>query len=47
MPFEIKKRESPIMIAAVALNKNSSKLHFVALIIIFNVRLEHRLGCAK
>jgi hypothetical protein len=44
MPFEIKKRENLIMIAAVALNKNSSKaISSHAFIIIFNIRLEYRL----
>jgi hypothetical protein len=44
MPFEIKKRGNLIMIAAVTLNKNPSKItSFHAFIIVFNVRLEHRL----
>jgi hypothetical protein len=44
MPFEIKKRESLIIIPAVALNKNPSKTTFShAFIIIFNIRLEHKL----
>jgi hypothetical protein len=44
MLFEIKKREGLIIIAAVALNKDSSKAtHSHAFIVIFNVRLEHGL----
>jgi hypothetical protein len=44
MPFEIKKRESLIMITAVALNKNSFKIIFFhVFIIVFNIRLEYRL----
>jgi hypothetical protein len=43
MPFEIKKRENPIIIAAVALGKDSFKtISFHAFIIIFNIRLKHR-----
>ena len=44
MPFEIKKRENLIMITAVTLNKDLSKITFShAFIIIFNIRLEHGL----
>jgi hypothetical protein len=44
MPFEIKKRENLIMIAAMILNKNPSKTTSShAFIIIFNIRLEHGL----
>jgi hypothetical protein len=44
MPFEIKKRENLIMITAVTLNKDLSKITFShAFIIIFNIRLEHKL----
>jgi hypothetical protein len=43
MPFEIKKREDLIIIAAVALNKDLSKaISSRAFIIIFNIRLEYR-----
>jgi hypothetical protein len=44
MPFEIKKRGSLIMIAAVALDKDLSKaISSHAFIVIFNIRLKHRL----
>jgi hypothetical protein len=44
MPFEIKKRENLIMIAAVALNKNPSKATLShVFIVIFNIRLEYGL----
>jgi hypothetical protein len=44
MLFEIKKRESLIMIAAVALNKNFFKITSShAFIVIFNIRLKYKL----
>jgi hypothetical protein len=43
MPFEIKKRRNPIIIAAVALDKDPSKAtSSYAFIIIFNIRLKYR-----
>jgi hypothetical protein len=42
MLFEIEKRENLIMIAAVALGKDLSKVTlFHVFIIVFNIRLEH------
>jgi hypothetical protein len=42
MSFEIKKRKNPIIIAAVALDKDFSKAtSSYAFIIIFNIRLEY------
>jgi hypothetical protein len=44
MPFEIKKRENPIIIVVVALGKNPSKITFShVFIIIFNIRLKYKL----
>jgi hypothetical protein len=44
MPFEIKKRENLIIIIAVTLNKDSFKITSShVFIIIFNIRLEHKL----